>query len=267
MSIGAVYDEEAAEEDEKDPGQRHLISNYGVDLELCAVGVYFETSNAESSTSYESVTGTSIATAASAGIIACLIEQIDTVPSNQKPSNPGPAFIESQLRANADTLHQTSVGDGTIRAESSMVNWYDYTDTKTATYGSVSGGIPGAGTASFTEASVNLYTPWNTESFSSVPPSGWSSSWGWTGQPTGGQSGSWAKFEYDISPTGELVSEEYSTTDANYVCLEFYYKMGFAGGTLKVYAYDNTGAWDLVKTCTTRNYWYKASWSCSISNR
>ncbi len=262
MSITAVYDAESATDNNKDEGEWWAKSQYETGkVELAAVGVDFYTSNFTSGSAYSSESGTSIATASAAGLTACLIEHYKSVPEDQRTTI-SPSFIEGQLEDNANDFQQPpeKVGSGTIRAKLSMVNWYDHSDTKTATYGTVTGGIPGDGSATFSESAYNTYTSWNTEGFYNVPPNGWSADWGWSCQSYGGQSGSWAKFEYDLWNTGDLVSDDYDTNHANKVYLEFYYKMASSGGSLKVYAYDGYN-WDLVMTCTSRNYWYKATWS------
>ena len=275
MSIGNVYDEEAAVHWDETAGERHFTSNYGVDLELSAVGVDFYTSKKDSPY-YGSVTGNSISTAASAGIIACLIEQIDDVPDTQKPENTGPSFIESQLRDNADDFNQENTGDGTIRAMESMVNWYDYINFNTVqTYGTITDfsyltyDSSENERATFSESAYDEWVTWS-EGFSSVPPSSWTidPEAGWKKSNMGGQSGPYAKCSVHEMPpldSGYMLSRDYDTSDADRVEVEFYYMMGFYPGTLTVHVRDQYSNWDLIGTYTYEYAWIKETWSSTSS--
>ncbi len=274
MSIGNVYDSEAADDYiGKTAGQRYTESCHGNDLELCAVGVDVYTSTYDSYDSYSSVTGTSIATPVAAGVTACLIEQYNNVPSSQifdiTPNN-----IESRLKANADRFSQSAddVGDGTIRGKPSMVNWYDYIDTYSQVYGTVTNFNnmqSSSNTATLQETSYDEYYTW-TEAFTSVPPSGWSvqSGAGWIKKNRGGQSGSYAQcrdLELSSEGSGYLQSRTYDTSDADRVELSYYWCCGFYGGTLTVKVYDKYGYWDTVGTYNYDYAWTKKTWSSTNS--
>jgi hypothetical protein len=270
MTIGAVYDSESADNDTlRYPGRRwwdndDIGSNCGDGLELMAAGVDIYTTDKDGS-SYRNSTGTSPATAMAAGIAACLLEQYRKTPESQRPQEITPAFVESQLVENAEIRYSGEgsywQGHGCIMAEKSMLNWYDYIDSKNPIYGSVSGSIPGSGSATFSEASHQTYTSWDVESFNTWVPTGWNADWGWVRRSSGGWSGGYAQFSYGFTTQGDLVSKSYSTGHANRVYLEFYYKTSYFGGTLKIYAYDWYGNWDLIMDCSPHNFWYQATWS------
>jgi hypothetical protein len=257
MSIGNV----------NETGYRHVDSNYGDDLELCAVGVNISTTSSITG-GWSSETGTSMSAPIAAGIAACLIEQYNTVPSAQRPASITPSFIEDRLRDNAVIFDEEpelyEYGDGVIRAAKSMLNWMDYVDQDyDQDYGTItdfSNLTSGIGAASFAETSEYDYTH-DYEHFSSTtfPPSGWSRS-NWYRVSSGGQPGAYAKTE----ASGYLISETYDTSDANKVYLDFYQKSG-TDGNLYVYAYDKYGNYDLIGTHGLGFPWQYESWSSTDS--
>jgi hypothetical protein len=232
---------------------------------VAAVG-YSISTTADDGSSWTDKTGSSYSTPVAAGIAACLLEQYQTVPTSQRPDPITPGFIDSQLCDNAEVIFGMGVGNGVIRPVESMINWYDYVDTKTVTYGTVSSFSnlqTGSGNAVFDETAYDEYKTW-TEGFSSVPPSGWTKTGGWKKANIGGQSGSYANCRVQELPplgSGYLQSKDYDTSDADRVYLEFYHKNGFYGGTLRVYVRDQGGYWDLIGTYNYDYCWTKETWS------
>jgi hypothetical protein len=279
MSIGAVFDSNYGDyhEDQRWVGVGEG-SNYGDDLELMAAGTYITTTNKNGS--WEEVSGTSISTVIAAGLTACLIEQYSDVPSSQRPATITPSFIEGRLRENAEILYEngtaTEYGDGVIRAAASMLNWKDYANSKTDTYGTVVNFINlayGNGSATFQE-DLDTWTDWtveDTEDFSSGIPGDWtvSPSGSWYHVSSGGQSGGYAKMigdEWGGPTAGTLISKGYDTFGADRVKVEFYYKTSrFTENNFKVYVKDMWDQWDLIFTLDDSTSWVKKTWTSTWS--
>ncbi|MFW9887978.1 MAG: S8 family serine peptidase [Candidatus Thorarchaeota archaeon] len=266
MSIGAVYYSNGAwfRWDDGDKG-----SNWGEDLELCAVGVDVFTTHVDGD--WIELSGTSLATPIAAGSTACLLEQYSGVPIGQKPVI-SPAMIENRLGDYAvlgvGTPNQ--YGEGVIRPRDSMINWCDYVDAKTSIYGSTyyfSNLQDGSGVADF----IEQYSQWyewverDSEYFSAGIPGSW------TVDPLGSWFcvPSYAKIQpdwYGNPSAGSLISDRCNTYGASSVKVEFNYKT-FRGlnSNFKAYVRDKYGNWDLIFTLGQARSWVKKTWTSSSS--
>ncbi len=281
ISVGAVFDSDYG--GGKDESERWVDgsygSNYGDDLELMAAGSYIKATTKTGL--WEEVSGTSISTVIAAGITACLIEQYIDVPSSQRPASITPSFIEGRLRDNAEILYEggtvTHYGDGVIRAAASMLNWNDYANSKTKTYGTITDFVnltDGSGSAIFQE-DLDSWTTWTVEDeegFSNGIPGDWtvSPSGSWYHVSSGGQSGGYVEMTGDSEggpTTGSLISEGYDTYEADRVKVEFYYKTSrFTESNFKVYVKDMWDQWDLIFTLGDSTSWVKKTWTSTSSH-